>query len=82
MTVQRVLGASWTSFSWIWNYLPQTLCIDEFKSMRSALGKMSFIIVDGGKKGLLENCRLRSLFEHYQRFSYQARSHVKYIVMD
>ena len=50
--------------------------------MRSALGKMSFIIVDGGKKGLLENCRLRSLFEHYQRFSYQARSHVKYIVMD
>lgn len=46
---------------------------------------MSFIAVDGNKKGLselLENRRLRGLFEHYQRFSYQARSHVKYLIMD
>lgn len=84
-TVQRVLRDLADQFQPDWNYLPQTLCIDEFKSMRSAQGKMSFIAVDGSKKGLLElleDRRLRSLFEHYQRFSYQARRHVKYLVMD
>lgn len=49
--------------------------------MRSAQGKMSFIAVDGSKKRLLELLE-ESLFEHYQRFSYQARRHVKYLVMD
>ena len=51
------LGTSWTSFIRI------TSCIDEFESMRSALGKISFIAVDGSKKGLLElleDRRLRS----------------------
>ena len=67
------------------DYLPATLCIDEFKSMRSVSGKMSFIAVDGDRHELLEileDRRLYKLFDHYQSFSRKAREHVKYLVMD
>ena len=67
------------------NYLPEILCIDEFKSMRSVSGKMSFIAVDGNRHELfeiLEDRRLYKLFNHYQSFSRKARENVKYLVMD
>jgi transposase len=54
------------------DYLPQNLCIDEFKSMRSVSGKMSFIAVDGDRHELfeiLEDWSLYKLFNHYQFFS-------------
>ncbi|MBU5983624.1 ISL3 family transposase, partial [Limosilactobacillus reuteri] len=46
-SVQRVLLDLADQYKPNLNYLPETLCIDEFKSMRSAKGKMSFIAVDG-----------------------------------
>lgn len=44
-SVQRVLLDLADQYKPNLNYLPETLCIDEFKSMRSAKGKMSFIAV-------------------------------------
>lgn len=84
-SVQRILLDLVDQYKPNLNYLPETLCIDEFKSMRSAKGKMSFIAVDGDRSCLfepLEDRRLRSLFKHYQQFTRQARCRVKYLVMD
>lgn len=84
-SVQRVLLDLADQYKPNLNYLPETLCIDEFKSMRSAKGKMSFIAVDGDRSclfELLEDRRLRSLFSHYQQFTQYARRRVKYLVMD
>ena len=84
-SVQRVLLDLADQYKPNLNYLPETLCIDEFKSMRSAKGKMSFIAVDGDRSclfELLEDRRLRSLFKHYQQFTRRARCRVKYLVMD
>lgn len=84
-SVQRVLLDLADRFKPDLNYLPRTLCIDEFKSMRSAKGKMSFIAVDGDQRcllELLEDRRLSSLLKHYQQFTYHARCRVKYLVMD
>lgn len=84
-SVQRVLLDLADQYKPNLNYLPKTLCIDEFKSMRSTKGKMSFIAVNGDRScllELLEDRRLRSLFKHYQQFTYHARCHVKYLVMD
>lgn len=84
-SVQRVLMDLADQYKPDLNSLPRTLCIDEFKSMRSVKGKMSFIAVDGNKQclfELLEDRRLRSLLEHYQQFSLKARRNVKYLVMD
>ena len=84
-SVQRVLLDLADQYKPNLNYLPETLCIDEFKSMRSAKGKMSFIAVDGDQSclfELLEDRRLCSLFKHYQQFTRQARCRVKYLVMD
>lgn len=67
------------------NFLPQTLCIDEFKSMKSCSGSMSFICVDGdsGKMlEILEDRRLYKLITHFMRYSREARLKVKYLVMD
>ncbi|WP_167790853.1 ISL3 family transposase [Vagococcus xieshaowenii] len=67
------------------NYLPSILCIDEFKSMKSCEGSMSFICVDGVRNELfeiLEDRRLQKLVNYFMTFSRQARKAVKYLVMD
>lgn len=67
------------------NYLPEILCIDEFKSTKSCNGKMSFICVDGEKNiifDILEDRRVDKLTSHFQKYTRQARNNVKYLVMD
>lgn len=61
VTVQHVLLDVAKEIQPQWNYLPQTLCIDEFKSMRSAAGKMSFIAIDGDHHCLFEIVENRQL---------------------
>jgi len=68
-----------------WQNLPTVLCIDEFKSMASCEGAMSFICVDGQTDQLLEileDRRLSKLIGHFMRYSRKARLKVKYLVMD
>nr|WP_238784969.1 transposase [Enterococcus faecium] len=65
--------------------LPFVLCIDEFKAMKSCIGKMSFIFMDGQTNqilGLLESRKLAYLRSFFSRYTRQAREKVQYIVMD
>ena len=67
------------------NFLPTVLCMNEFKSMKSVSGSMSFICVDGTTNQLftiLEDRRLYKLTQYFLRFPRKARLKVKYLVMD
>ncbi|MDM8214553.1 transposase, partial [Enterococcus hirae] len=65
--------------------LPEVLCVDEFRSVRSCAGKMSFIFLDGQTQKIievLENRRLSFLRDHFLHYSRKARQRVRYLVMD
>ena len=67
------------------DHLPETICIDEFKSVKNIDGAMSFVFVDYQAKNIInivEDRRLNSLTEYFSRFSLEARNNVKYICMD
>ncbi|MHC5269740.1 ISL3 family transposase [Enterococcus sp. LJL98] len=66
-------------------HLPEVLCIDEFKSMKSCEGAMSFICVNGTNNQLfdvLEDRRLFRLVQYFMRFPREQRLNVRYLVMD
>ena len=67
------------------NYLPQVLSFDEFKSVKSADGAMSFHLCNG-KNGkiidIVEDRRLDSLIKYFSRYSHKARANVKVITID
>lgn len=66
-------------------HLPEVLCIDEFKSMKSCDRAMSFICVDGTTNKLfevLEDRRLFKLVQYFMRFPREQRLKVRYLVMD
>lgn len=65
--------------------LPSFLFFDEFKSMKSCSGKMSFVFMNGQTQqliGVLENRRLAFLKPYFLKFTRKARANVKYTVMD
>ena len=64
--------------------LPKVLCFDEFKSVRSVVSAMSFIMMDGQRHELLdvENRRLPYLERYFSRFSLAIRKAVEFIVID
>lgn len=67
------------------NYLPKVLSFDEFKSVKSADGAMSFHICNGetGQTiDIVEDRRLYSLLEYFSYYSPKARHSVKYIIID
>ncbi len=85
LTVLRMMERISKNYRTNWNFLPKILCIDEFKSMKSCPGSMSFICVDGERNQLLEvleDRRLHNLTAHFIRFAREARLHVAYLVTD
>lgn len=65
--------------------LPNVLCIDEFKSVKNVEGSMSFIMMNGQTKELIdivENRQLRRLRDYFHRFPLETRKKVAYVVMD
>lgn len=65
--------------------LPEVLCFDEFKSVKHVAASMSFIMMDGQTKQLidvLENRQLPFLDRYFSRFSLFVRERVKYVVCD
>ncbi|MGM0217629.1 ISL3 family transposase [Enterococcus sp. AZ126] len=65
--------------------LPEVLCFDEFKSVKQVAASMSFIMMDGQTKQLIdviENRQLSFLQRYFSRFSLSVRERVKYIVCD
>ena len=61
------------------------LCFDEFKSVKSAEGAMSFIFCDASNGKLIdivEDRRLSTLKPYFMRFSKEAREGVTHVVID
>ena len=84
-TVERVMDSYYDSDKTFKNYLPEVLLFDEFKSVKSALGHMSFHLCNGinGKTiDIVENRKLLSLIRYFGRYSHKAIKNVKYIVID
>lgn len=84
-TVNRVINSFYEIQKPNYNYLPKHLCFDEFKSVKSALGAMSFVFcdADNGKIiDIVEDRRLNSLIKYFQRYSKKARNSVRLIVID
>lgn len=85
VTILRIMKAAVKSLKVRFDYLPFVLCFDEFKAMKSCVGKMSFIFMDGQTNqilGLLESRKLAYLRTFFSRYTRQARENVQYIVMD
>ena len=84
-TVDRVMDTHYQELKPKLNYLPEKLCFDEFKSVKSARGSMSFIYCDASNGKLInivEDRRLSVLVDHFLRYTKRARDGVKRIVID
>ncbi|MGM9877407.1 MAG: ISL3 family transposase [Bacilli bacterium] len=84
-TVERIIDSYYETKKLYKNHLPEVLSFDEFKSVKSADGAMSFHMVDGktGKTiDIVEDRRLKSLLTYFSYYTHKARSKVKLIVID
>ena len=84
-TVERVMDSFYDSQKLYKNYLPNVLLFDEFKSVKSANGAMSFHLCNGitGKTiDIVEDRKLLSLIKYFGKYSHKALNNVKYIVID
>ena len=84
-TVERIIDSYYETKKLYKHYLPEVLSFDEFKSIKSADGAMSFHMVDGktGKTiDIVEDRRLNSLLTYFSYYTHKARSKVKLIVID
>lgn len=84
-TVERVIDSYYDGQKLYKHYLPEVLSFDEFKSVKSAEGAMSFHLCDGsnGKTiDIVEDRKLMSLIKYFSYYTHQARSKVKFIVID
>ena len=84
-TVERIIDSYYDSKKLYKHYLPEVLSFDEFKSVKSADGAMSFNMCDA-KTGkiidIVEDRKLTSLLKYFAYFTHKARSKVKLIVID
>ena len=84
-TVERVMDSYYDGVKLYKNHLPKVLSFDEFKSVKDADGKMSFIMVNGenGKViDVIQDRKLMSLLKYFNYYSRKARARVKFIVID
>ena len=84
-SVQRIMDNCYSDFKVNKEHLPESMSIDEFKSVKNIDGAMSFVFADYQAKNIIdivEDRRLNSLTEYFSRFSLEARNNVKYICMD
>src|SRR5574344_191276 len=84
-TVERVMDSYYESQKLYKHYLPQILSFDEFKSVKSADGAMSFHMcngITGMTIDIVEDRRLLSLLKYFGNYTPKARASVKFIVID
>lgn len=84
-TVERVMDSFYENQKLYKHYLPEVLLFDEFKSVRSANGAMSFHMcngITGQTIDIIEDRRLDNLIKYFYYYDFKARSKVKYIVID
>ena len=85
-TVERIIDSYYELDTKVYKHtLPQVLSFDEFKSVKSADGAMSFQICNG-KNGkiidIVENRKLNNLIKYFSRYSRDSRMNVKVIIID
>lgn len=84
-TVNRTIYDLYKMYKPNFNYLPENLCFDEFKSVKEAAGAMSFIFCDASNGKIIdivEDRRLTSLKTYFNHYTREARAGVKNIVID
>lgn len=84
-TVERVMDSYYETQKLYKNYLPEVLSFDEFKSVKSADGAMSFHMcngITGQMIDIIEDRRLDNLIKYFYYYDYKARSKVKFITID
>ena len=83
-TVERVMDSYYDNQKIYKNYLPKVLSFDEFKSVKSADGAMSFHLCNGetGQTiDIVEDRKLLSLLQYFGYYSFNARKSVKFIII-
>lgn len=84
-TVERIIDSYYSPQKLYKHYLPEVLSFDEFKSVKSADGAMSFQVCNG-KTGkiidIVEDRKLNSLIKYFSYYTHKARNNVKLIVID
>ena len=84
-TVERVMDSFYESQKLYKHFLPEVLSFDEFKSVKSADGAMSFHMcngITGQTIDIIEDRRLDNLIKYFFYYDYKARSRVKFITID
>ena len=84
-TVERIMDSYYDTQKLYKNYLPEVLSFDEFKSVKSADGAMSFHMcngVTGQTIDIVEDRKLLSLLKYFGYYSFKARKSVKFIIID
>ena len=84
-TVERIMDSYYDTQKLYKNYLPEVLSFDEFKSVKSADGAMSFHMCNGetGQTiDIIEDRKLLSLLKYFAYYSFKARQSVKFIIID
>lgn len=84
-TVNRHLHQLYSQFHVKKNFLPQHLCFDEFKSVKSVDFHMSFLFLNaenGDLIDIVENRRLTHLTRYFMSFTRNARASVKTVCID
>ena len=84
-TVERIMDSYYDTQRLYKNYLPKVLSFDEFKSVKSADGAMSFHLCNGetGQTiDIVEDRKLLSLIKYFGYYSFKARNSVKFIIID
>ena len=84
-TVERIMDSYYETQKLYKYHLPEILCFDEFKSVKSADGAMSFHMcngITGQTIDIVEDRRLNNLIKYFFYYDYKARSRVKFIIID
>ena len=84
-TVERIMDSYYDTQKLYKNYLPEVLSFDEFKSVKSADGAMSFHMCNGetGQTiDIVEDRKLLSLLKYFGYYSFKARQSVRFIIID
>ena len=85
-TIERVIDSYFELDNKVYkNTLPQALSFDEFKSVKSADGTMSFQVCNAKNSKIIdivEDRKLNNLMKYFSRYSRDSRMNVKTIVID
>ena len=84
-TVERIMDSYYETQKLYKLYLPEVLSFDEFKSVKTADGAMSFHMcngITGQTIDIIEDRRLDNLIDYFYYYDYKTRSRVKFIIID